>query len=78
MTSRDLAAEVTLTPQYVRLIECGNAIPAMPTVLRIANVFPGVESAEWLWVLLTDLWGAEIVDVMMVAAQSREQGGGEG
>ena len=68
MTSRDVAERVTLTPQYVRLIECGGAVPSMPTVLAICNQFPDADSAEWLWLLLADLWGPAAVEVMRASA----------
>lgn len=64
ITSRHLAELVTLTPQYVRLIECGGATPALETVLRIANQFSDVDCSEWLWLLLRDTWGTSIATVM--------------
>ena len=70
MTSSHLAELVTLTPQYVRLIECGGAIPSFVSMLAIANVFPDVDSAEWLWLLLRDLWGDDIADLMVKHARA--------
>ena len=80
MTSRALAEQVTLTPQYVRLIECGGAVPSMPTALAICNLFPDADSAQWLWLLLADLWGPAAVEVMRAQAAQpgpRADGGGE-
>lgn len=70
LTSRDLAEQVTLTPQYVRLIECGGAVPGLRSVLAVANVFPDVDTAEWLWLLLRDLWGDPIADLMVKHARA--------
>lgn len=64
MTSAQLAERVTLTPQYIRLIECGGAVPSFRTVLAIANQFPDVDSTEWCFLLLEDLWGKPTVDAM--------------
>lgn len=77
MTSRHVAEAVTLTPQYIRLVECGGAIPAMETVLRICNLFPDADTAAWLWLLLTDLWGQPVADLMRLAAR-RAEGAEEG
>jgi len=71
LTSRRLAELVTLTPQYVRLIECGGAIPAVQTVLKIANQFPDADTAGWLWLLLRDTWGSEIASLMERDAVAR-------
>lgn len=73
ITSRQLAESVTLTPQYIRLIECGGAIPAMDTVLRICNQFPDADSAQWGWLLITDLYGAEMQRMLWAYAR-REWG----
>lgn len=73
MTSREIAERVTLTPQYIRLIECGGAVPSMPTVLSICNLFPDADSATWLWLLLADMWGPAAVEVMRAQA-ARQQG----
>ncbi len=75
MTSKTLAERVTLTPQYVRLIECGGATPSMPTVLAICNQFTDADSAAWLWLLLADLWGPAVVEVMRSAALATPDGG---
>ena len=83
MTSRDVATQVTLTPQYVRLIECGGAIPAMDTVLRICNLFPDADSGRWLALLLRDLWGDAAAEVVFryaraeAAAERAARGTGE-
>lgn len=69
MTSRQVAEAVTLTPQYIRLVECGGAIPAVNTVLRICNLFPDADSAGWLWLLLIDLWGQPVMDMMWAYAR---------
>jgi transcriptional regulator with XRE-family HTH domain len=74
MTSNGLAEIVTLTPQYVRLIWCGGAIPSMETVLKIANVFPDVDPAAWCWLLLRDLWGEPIADLMKRHARAGDGG----
>lgn len=72
LSSRQVAEAATLTPQYVRLIECGGATPAMPTVLRICNLFPDEDAADWLWLLLSDLWGPAAVTVMRRPALAKE------
>jgi transcriptional regulator with XRE-family HTH domain len=73
MTTAQVAEQVTLTPQYVRLIECGGAIPSMESTLKLANVFPDLDSTALLWDLLADLWGAPIVDVMKQHAVAEGQ-----
>ena len=72
MTSADLAGQVRLTPQYVRLIRCGGALPSLDAVLRIANVFPDVDSTAWLWLLLRDQWGDPVADAMQRHAQTAD------
>ncbi len=64
MTSKRLAELTVRTPQYIRLIECGGAIPSMETVLKIANEFPDADTGRWLWLLLRDQWGDPVFDVM--------------
>lgn len=64
LKSREVAEAVALTPQYVRLIECGGAIPSMEATLRIANLYPDVDTAAWLVLLLRDLWGDPVVDLI--------------
>jgi transcriptional regulator with XRE-family HTH domain len=81
MTSKQLAEQVTLTPQYIRLIECGLAVPSMETTLKIANVFPDLDSTALLWDLLADLWGQPIAAVMKqhaVAAARPARKGADG
>lgn len=64
MTSGQLAQAVRLTPQYIRLIECGGATPSVDAVLRICSQFPNADSGWWLWLLLRDTWGNEIAEQM--------------
>jgi transcriptional regulator with XRE-family HTH domain len=71
MTTAQVAEQVTLTPQYIRLIECGGAIPSMESTLKLANVFPDVDTAWWLWLLLRDTWGNEVAEVMRRHAIAR-------
>lgn len=78
LTSNDLAERVTVTPQYIRLVECGGAVPAMKTVLEICNQFPDADSAEWLWLLLQDTWGQPVAEVMRRWAQTAAGVQGEG
>ena len=80
MTSKRLAECVTLTPQYVRLIECGGAAPAMDTVLRIYNKFPDADSGRWAWLVVRDLYGDGIFDLLWAYANagSRPEGRRDG
>jgi transcriptional regulator with XRE-family HTH domain len=73
MTSRDVATQATLTPQYVRLIECGDATPAMDTMLRICNLFPDADSGYWAWLLIRDLYGEGMFDLLWTYAQRAGQ-----
>jgi transcriptional regulator with XRE-family HTH domain len=83
MTSRDVATQVTLTPQYVRLIECGGATPAMDTALRICNLFPDADSARWAWLVIRDQYGDGVFHLLWDSAVKGErrrrpaQAGGE-
>lgn len=74
LTSAQLAARVQRTPQYLRLIECGGATPSMQTTLALANEFPDEDTAEWLWLLLADLWGPAAVTLMKRHAQAGDGG----
>lgn len=78
MTGKGLACAAEFMPQYISDIELGRRVPPMETVLRIANVFPDVDSTAWLWLLLEDLWGAEVVATMKrwaVVEDAKEWGG---
>lgn len=78
MQQNELARRAELSPQYVCDIETGKRLPPFDTVLDIANVFPEVDSAAWLVLLLRDLWGSSVVNVMAryFVAQSRQSQGG--
>lgn len=64
MTSKKLSDEIGLSQQYVGDIQYGRRLPSVDTLLVIANVFPDVDSADWLWLLLMDLWGEPVVALM--------------
>lgn len=64
MTSKQLAERTGLSQQYVGDVQHGRRVPSVETMLKIANVFPDVDSARWLILLLRDLWGAPIVDLI--------------
>jgi transcriptional regulator with XRE-family HTH domain len=64
MTSKQLSDEIGLTQQYVGDIQHGRRLPSVNTLLVIANVFPDVDSADWLWLLLMDQWGEPVVALM--------------
>lgn len=72
MTSRDVAVQATLTPQYVRLIECGNAIPSMDTALRVCNLFPDADSGRWAWLVVRDRYGEAMFDLLWRYARAAD------
>jgi transcriptional regulator with XRE-family HTH domain len=59
-----LAEYAGISAQYLNDIELGRRLPSVGVLLRIANQFSDVDSAEWLWLLLMDLWGEPIAGVM--------------
>lgn len=78
MTQATLARQAGISRPYLANIERGAQLPATHTLLRIANVFPDVDSAGWLWVLLVDLWGRPNVDAMKARVVFvAKYGGGE-
>lgn len=72
LTSRELAEAVTLTPQYVRLIECGGALPSLDATLKICSQFPDEDSAVWCWALLSDLWGEPVAEMLRRSARAAD------
>lgn len=62
---------------YLQDVEAGRTLPGPEFVLATANVFPDVDSAEWLWLLLLDMWGSRVTCVMRrQAAQQWSRGEG--
>lgn len=78
MASKALAEQARISQQYMTDIELGRRLPPPETLFRIANAFPDVDSAAWLWLLLEDEWGKPIADVMRRAAIAATSGDGEG
>mgnify|MGYP001606683886 CR=1 FL=1 len=64
MTTKALAEAVPLSQQYMVDIQMGRRCPPSGTLLKIANVFPDVDAAAWLWLLLASVWGSPIADLM--------------
>jgi transcriptional regulator with XRE-family HTH domain len=64
MTQAALARQAGISRPYLANIERGAQLPTTHTLLCIADVFPDVDSAGWLWRLLVDLWGRPIADAM--------------
>ncbi len=71
MTIQNLARTTKQPTWLVDAIEDGRFIPhTAETILDIANVFPDVDTAAWLWLLLADLWGEPIADLMRQHARA--------
>jgi transcriptional regulator with XRE-family HTH domain len=82
MSIRKLAREADLSTTFVMDIESGARLPSHETVLKIGNVFVEEDTTAWLWLLLTDLWGQPIANVMRegaaaLAASSEQPADGE-
>lgn len=78
-----LARDARISREYLANIEAGRQLLPPETLLTIANQFMDVDTAEWLWLLLEDLWGEPIADLMkkhvvVTAATARAVRGGEG
>ena len=65
-----LAEQAEISVSYTSEVERGTRIPRPETVLRLANVFPDVDSTAWLWLLLRDSWGDPIAAVMIQHARA--------
>jgi transcriptional regulator with XRE-family HTH domain len=82
LTALALAERLHISPQFVNDIEYGRRLPTPDRVLQFANQWSDVDSAAWLWLLLTDLWGDPIATTMHAwavqtcrAAERQEVGG---
>lgn len=64
MTGVEFAERLHISPQFVNDVKHGRRLPTPDRVLQFANQFPDADSAEWLWLLLTDLWGDPIATTM--------------
>lgn len=69
MTSKALAEQTKLSQQYVGDVQLGRRLPSMETMLVFCNVFPDADSARWAWLMLTDLYGQPMVDMLWAYAR---------
>lgn len=64
MTSKELAERTGLSQQFVGDVQLGRRTPTMETMLMFCNVFPDADSGRWAWLILRDLYGDDIFDLM--------------
>lgn len=64
MSNKALAEQTGLSQQFVGDVQRGQRIPTMETMLLFANVFPDVDSAQWAWYVVRDLYGAPLADLL--------------
>lgn len=70
MSQQHVAGVADISRVYLANIEGGRNTPPPRTVLKIANVFPDVDTADWLWRLLSDTWGQPVADLMQRYARA--------
>lgn len=64
MTGKQVAEQAGFSEQFISDIRKGRRIPSPDTLFAITNVFTDADTAALLWLVLTDLWGQPIVNVM--------------
>lgn len=74
LTGVEFAERLHISPQFVNDVKHGRRLPTPDRVLQFASQFSDVDSAEWLWLLLTDLWGEPIAAMMQEHAKASEDG----